>query len=420
MRKPLYRYKRVWLLAIILIFIGYLLTLRPVQIILQTAPDKPRAQIAEPVIPDVSQDQWLAERDGFLTQLEETVYGQFPDNLKISILSRTDIASPDDMVLTKIEALKLEILNTVNRNQAVIDFVLVSPKNGKPNKTLILTQNFCPNHNVVPARGIPVPENLGFSCEGGGFFANLMSYFFGRYIVSPPFEMILEKGYTVGVLHPPQFIADSPQIAGNQLETFFSDYSTEKRPGSLITWAALSTEIARLLHKDYDGIITWGHSRYGKTALLAAAYSEHIDGAIAHQSGTGGASLFRDKPGETFADIVAGYPHWFGNSAPNFAQNPYLLPLDQHFLLAALAPKPVLLGNARRDVWSDPEGAFRAAKAASKTYQAFGEDGLTAEKLRDFVPGDKLSFWIRPGTHGVVEEDWPAFLEFLMAHFPAD
>jgi len=247
-----------------------------------------------------------------------------------------------------------------------------------------------------------------------------MTYFFGRYIVSPPLEKILEDGYSVGVLHPSQFITDNAKTADEQLAWFFSDYSEETRPGSLISWAALSTELAELLNEQYSDIVTWGHSRYGKTALLAAAYSEHIDGAIAHQSGTGGASLFRDKPGETLADIIGGYPHWFGLSAQSYADDPHKLPLDQHFLLSAIAPKPVLLGNARRDVWSDPEGAFKAAKAASETYRQFGKDGLTAEKLNEFIPDDELSFWIRPGTHGVVEEDWPAFLEFLKAHFPVN
>jgi len=44
---------------------------------------------------------------------------------------------------------------------------------------------------------------------------------------------------------------------------------------------------------------------------------------------------------------------------------------------------------------------------------------MSAKKLNDFIPSDDLSFWIRPVTHGVVEEDWPAFLKFLRAHFPA-
>ncbi len=92
--------------------------------------------------------------------------------------------------------------------------------------------------------------------------------------------------------------------------------------------------------------------------------------------------------------------------------------IDQHALLALIAPRPVLLGNARRDVWSDPNGAFRAAMGADPVYELLGSEGLRQERLYDWRPEADIAFWVRPGTHGVVEEDWPAFLEFLKAHFP--
>ncbi|MEZ5920566.1 MAG: hypothetical protein R3C60_04355, partial [Parvularculaceae bacterium] len=79
--------------------------------------------------------------------------------------------------------------------------------------------------------------------------------------------------------------------------------------------------------------------------------------------------------------------------------------------------RPVLLGNARRDVWSDPNGAFRAALGADPVYRLYDEKGLDQKRLVPFEPSSELAFWIRPGTHGVVKEDWPAFLQFLDAHF---
>ncbi len=415
MKKPLIRYKRFWVFIFLLLIVGYLLTLRPVQIILQSAPNKPSSHVAAPSIPASG---FLEKRKLYLSQLERTIYGKFPDALSAVILSSTDI-KPDEMANANIELFNLEIRNGHSNQSGNLDFIIVSPKNASPNTPLILTQNFCPNHNVVPDAAIPVPEGLRINCESEGFFSSLMYHFFGRYIVSPPFQDILSDGYAIGIMHPPQFVADNAAIARRQLDSYFSDFRPEDRPGALITWAALSTEVAKLMSDSYGTIITYGHSRYGKTALLAAAYSEFIDGAIAHQSGTAGASLFKGKPGETLKDIIKGYPHWLGANAADYADNPYDLPLDQHYLLALLAPKPVLLGNARRDVWSDPEGAFRSAIAASKTYEQAAGRGMSAKKLNDFIPSDDLSFWIRPGTHGVVEEDWPAFLKFLRAHFPA-
>ena len=99
---------------------------------------------------------------------------------------------------------------------------------------------------------------------------------------------------------------------------------------------------------------------------------------------------------------------------PRTRQNHHRL---QVVLLALIAPRPILLGNARRDVWSDPTGAFRAAQGADAAYELLGSEGLTVERLDRFEPEADIAFWIRPGTHGVVEEDWPAFLRFLDAHW---
>ena len=164
--------------------------------------------------------------------------------------------------------------------------------------------------------------------------------------------------------------------------------------------------------------VTYGHSRYGKSALVAAAFDPRISGVISHQSGTGGASLNRRKKGETVASITKNYPHWFAARYAEYAGREGEMPVDQHHLLALIAPRPVMLGNARRDVWSDPNGAFRAAMGADPVYRLYADAGLEQSRLDEWRPDASLAFWLRPGTHGVVEEDWPAFLEFLDAHFP--
>ena len=105
---------------------------------------------------------------------------------------------------------------------------------------------------------------------------------------------------------------------------------------------------------DAKRIATFGHSRYGKSALLTALWSEHVAAIIAHQSGTGGASLSRGKKGESVTQILSSYPHWFAPAYANYDTDA-AIEVEQHHLLALLAPRPILLGNARRDVWSDPE-----------------------------------------------------------------
>ena len=339
--------------------------------------------------------------------LETSIYGKFAQptifEQKSSKVLTTDWLNGKATVEQRIY--------TVSHGQSPQDFeiIFVTPTEF-PEAPLIISQNFSQNARVISANGISPLSNESVSMGPVGF---VFTYFFGRYIVTPPLENIIDRGYGYVAMHPPDYIADKAKLGSSQLQTIFEKRTD--RPGALSVWASLTTELADNLKIERPSrpIIALGHSRYGKTALIAAAYSNSIDGAVAHQSGTAGASLMRDKTGESVKDVMASYPHWLTPSAAQFAENPRTLPADAHALLAFIAPKPIFLGNARRDVWSDPEGAYRAAKWASQnTNQSF-----TATRLDDFKPEDDIAIWTRPGTHGVVKEDWPAFLDFMDSHF---
>ena len=125
----------------------------------------------------------------------------------------------------------------------------------------------------------------------------------------------------------------------------------------------------------------------------------------------------RDKVGESVESITDNYSQWFSPRLKAYASKPETLPVDAQHLLTLIAPRPIMLGNARRDVWSDPNGAFLAAQQASPTWAAYGLKGLDQDRLKDFNPVADIAFWQRPGTHGIVKEDWPAFLSFMDSHF---
>ncbi|MEL6664290.1 MAG: alpha/beta hydrolase, partial [Pseudomonadota bacterium] len=98
-------------------------------------------------------------------------------------------------------------------------------------------------------------------------------------------------------------------------------------------------------------------------------------------SGFGGAALSRSTVGEGIERVVDTYPHWFAPEFEALSKDPEALPVDQHQLLALLAPTPVFLGNGRRDVWSDPNSTYRAAESASRIYQLYGRRGLSQQGL---------------------------------------
>ncbi|MEP1230990.1 MAG: alpha/beta hydrolase, partial [Litorimonas sp.] len=284
---------------------------------------------------------------------------------------------------------------------------------------LILSQNFCPNHAVIPIEGLSLPSGSYFDCSSGGLMNRFFGYFFGRYITTPPLKEIMQSGYGFAAIYPHEFSPDSRSSGLQIIAELFPDTPPQDRPGALAIWSAQSIWIADQIKTKFgiEKIATYGHSRFGKTALIAAAYSDNIDAVIAHQSGTGGASVLRDDVGESVAEITEAYPQWFSPRLEAYGENPSSLPIDAQHLLALVAPRPVLLGNARRDVWSDPNGAFLAAQQADGVWKAANKTGLNQNRLKDFDPKADIAFWQRPGTHGVVKEDWEAFLEFLNNHF---
>jgi len=310
--------------------------------------------------------------------LEQAIYGDFIAPTKFE-LKTSEIVSTD--WLNGKASVERRVYNISHgQTEQALEIILVSPNN-QSNAPIILSQNFSSNKAVISVDG---QSPLSNEKSTMGLLSPIFTFFFGRHIVEPPLEDIIDRGYSFIAMHPPDYLVDQADRATDQLNRMFGN--SFERPGALMTWASLSTSLADELK------------------------SESV---IAHQSGTAGASLMRDETGESLRQLVKNYPHWLKPSTSQYANVPRSLPTDSHALLAYLSPKPVLLGNARRDVWSDPEGAFQAAKwAANNTAQTF-----SAARLDDFEPKDDITIWTRPGTHGVVKEDWPAFLKFLDAHF---
>jgi len=333
--------------------------------------------------------------------LESEIYGEMDLRPVVEVLSFETL--PTDFARAKVTQWRLRVdYGAVARD---LDVVLLMPED-RPNAPVILSQNFCPNNDVVPLNGVRSPDGAGSGCSGGGLFAALMTNVFGRYIVQPPIQNILDRGYGFAAMYPSQFVPDRSVEGIETLDSLFPE--TPNRPGALAVWSNLFNVAAQTIEAELGErpMIAYGHSRFGKTALLAGAWSGDIDAVIAHQSGTLGASAMDDKDGEPLGALLDGYPHWAGPGLNRYSDRPNSLPVRPSDLLAQLGDKPVLLGNARRDVWSDPWGAFTEAKVA------WGDE-FGALDPADFRPFDAKAYWLRPGTHGVVKEDWPAFLNFL-------
>jgi hypothetical protein len=243
-------------------------------------------------------------------------------------------------------------------------------------------------------------------------------------------EQSIDRGYAVATFYNGDVDPDRP----DQREGMRSYLKTVCGKTGLPECATIAAW-AWGLHRAVDYLVTnpdidpkriaaFGHSRLGKTAILAAAFDDRIALAIPHQAGCGGTAPSRGKVGESVKQITGHFPHWFCGTFREFGDQPERLPFDQNCLAALVAPRPLLFSNAVEDTWANPKGQFEVLLAAEPVYHLLGAGGL---ETKEFPPpgklvGGTLGFYIRPGKHSTTREDWKVFLDFADKHFgkPSD
>lgn len=357
--------------------------------------------------------------DAVRTVLETELYGSWPDDLAVSVES-TRVVDPN--YLDGRGTLE-EVVITIGEGAGSRTFpIAIAIPNGATERPvpLIISQTFADNCSVFPED--PVTALDGTVCDGTrmtGMVGFLATNIFGTYIAYAPVERYLDAGLAYASFPGWSFVPDENRVA----QTVMSELPSSRKPTSaLMAWAYGFHAAGEILGSDprirAGSIAAMGHSRYGKSALLATGWSDTIAAAISHQSGFGGGSSSRSATGETLVRMAGSYPHWMRPGLAEDLKSGFELTYDQHYLLALSAPKPIFLGNGRRDVWSDPNSSFILAQAADPVYEAQGVSGLVdGSGMRDFDPSAEISYWLRVGGHSVVSEDIDAFTSFMTSHF---
>ncbi|MBQ9778624.1 MAG: acetylxylan esterase [Clostridia bacterium] len=234
-----------------------------------------------------------------------------------------------------------------------------------------------------------------------------------------PIEEILDAGYGVLRIYYNDVAKDCDDGFSGGIAAMYdrSKYTW----GKLQMWAfAASRALDYLLTTDYvdkGRIAVAGHSRLGKTALLAAALDTRFALACVNDSGCSGAALTRGKTGERISDITTRFPYWFCENYKKYAGNEESLPFDQHFLIACVAPRRVAIGAAVEDLWADTDAQYLAACAASPAWELLGKRGFVhpdrLPEVGDFFSAGSVTFHLREGTHFFSRADWHCYLSLL-------
>ena len=171
-----------------------------------------------------------------------------------------------------------------------------------------------------------------------------------------PSEEIADRGYAVFSFCYTDITSDDENFSDKVAKLLSPERRTQNSPGKIAMWAWAAMRVMDYLETldyiDLSSVAVIGHSRLGKTALLASAFDERFKYAISNDSGCSGAAITRGKRGEGILEITNRFGYWFSKKYAKYATDVNTLPLDQHFLLAASAPRKILIGSAKEDIWA--------------------------------------------------------------------
>ncbi|HEV3383590.1 MAG TPA: acetylxylan esterase [Gemmata sp.] len=369
-----------------------------------------------------TQKDWEAKRRPELKELfQHYMYGRYPakpEKVSTKVLFEDAKAFGGKGILREVEI-------TFGPPEWPKIYLLLAVPIGMTPAPCYLGPNFQGNHCLVAEErvritpdwcypGTPGVKNFKASAEGRGKVLDVW-----------PFEQIIGRGYAVATFYVGDIQPDRPDVREGMRATMPAprrgDSVVEDETATIMWWAWGVHRVVDYLVTNKEimsgSLVVVGHSRLGKTALLAGALDDRISIVIPHQSGCGGAGPSRSKnaKAETVKRINTSFPHWFSTSFKAFNDDTTKLPFDQNCLVAMCAPRPVLMTNAEEDQWANPSGQFDVLKAAVPAYEFYNlAKPLVAEKMPETgtLSADRLGYFIRKGTHSMTPADWKVFMDF--------
>jgi hypothetical protein len=368
---------------------------------------------------------WRARRrPELLRQFESVVYGSTPGPVPVVVASNPR----EDRTALGGAAMRTEVtlrFSKANR-EAAIHVLLYTPAAARGPAPVVVGLNFNGNQAVASDPGIALAASW-LHARATGVVDNRATDWPRRVEASRwQVETLMARGYALATAYYGDLDPDFDDGFQNGVHPLFYR-AGQTRPadgewGAIGAWAwGLSRMLDYLeTRRDVDPgrAIVMGHSRLGKAALWAGVQDQRFAMVISNNSGCGGAALSKRVFGETVGHITSSFPHWFTAGFTRYAGREADLPIDQHELLALIAPRPLYVASAVEDLWADPRGEFLGALGADPVYRLLGTPGMgvTAMPAVDTPVGQTIGYHVRSGGHDVTAYDWGQYLAFADRH----
>ena len=376
-------------------------------------------------------DWQKVRRSEILEMFRTHVYGRVPEDAVTKTVSVIQEESDEALGGTAVRR-QVRLYLKAQGEEPFIDVLIYLPKSrveeGK--STPIFTGlNFNGNHSITTEEEVPVHQKWARNDARVGHRNNRASESSrGATAHRWQVELLIKSGFGLATAYYGDIDPDYDDGWENGVHGLFGSSKNLKADdwGSIATWAWGLSRMMDYFEQDDDidhgRVAVTGLSRLGKTSLWAGAEDERFAIVISTDSGCGGAALSRRMFGETVKRINTSFPHWFCDNFVKYNDREHRLPVDQHMLVALMAPRPVYIASAVEDVWADPKGEFLSGREANPVYKLFARRGtIELEQPAINTPiGDFIGYHMRTGGHDANEYDWEQYIKFARRHFEMD